>query len=77
MKLSFSLSVEELAELFQWRGDSVGLDTLSKEDLDKIGQELADVTIYLIRLSDVSQIDLKAHTESLIQSGSADELASS
>jgi len=46
----------ELAELFQWREDRDG--TIGREALDKIGQELADVTIYLLRLADVSAITL-------------------
>mmetsp|Transcript_39669 Transcript_39669/g.82864 ORF Transcript_39669/g.82864 Transcript_39669/m.82864 type:complete len:142 (+) Transcript_39669:917-1342(+) len=31
---------------------------LSEEDLDKIGQEIADVTIYLLRLADVCGVEL-------------------
>ena len=50
--------VGELAELFQWRGDDGGLDELSEEELDKIGQEMADVTIYLLRLADVCHVAL-------------------
>ncbi|CAB9498381.1 dCTP pyrophosphatase 1 [Seminavis robusta] len=53
----------ELAELFQWRGDSSGIESISAKDLDKIGQELADVTIYLLRLSDVCGVDLKCEVE--------------
>ena len=49
----------ELAELFQWSGDE-GLvsDLLSEETLDKVGQEIADVSIYLLRLCDVCQVPL-------------------
>lgn len=51
--------IGELAAEFQWIGD----DNLVKElqDLDKreaVGSELADVLIYLLRLSDVVGIDL-------------------
>jgi len=48
----------ELAELFQWKGDEGGIDLLSEEELDKIGQEIADVSIYLLRLADVSHVQL-------------------
>jgi dCTP diphosphatase len=44
----------ELAELFQWRGDDAdGMDGWSQDDLDHVGQEFADVAIYLLRLADV------------------------
>jgi len=51
--------------LFKWRGDHNTIDSITKEEMDKIGQEVADVTIYLIRLSDVSYIHLKAQAESV------------
>jgi NTP pyrophosphatase (non-canonical NTP hydrolase) len=48
----------ELAELVQFKGD-VGNATLSTAtELNKISQELADVTIYLLRLSDVTGTDI-------------------
>ena len=67
--------VGELAELFQWSGDSVddeskagahsenevrGLMSIgwTSEDVDKVGQEIADVSIYLIRLADVCGVSL-------------------
>ena len=43
----------ELAELFQWKGDEDVMDGLSQDDLDHVGQEFADVAIYLLRLADV------------------------
>ena len=46
----------ELSELFQWSSDEP--QSLSDEMIDKVGQEIADVTIYLIRLSDVCGINL-------------------
>ena len=69
-----TLLFAQLAEIFQWRGDHDTIDSISKEDLDKIGQELADVTIYLIRLSDVSNTVLKAEAESLLQERTALQL---
>ncbi|GKY94739.1 dCTP pyrophosphatase 1-like [Mayamaea pseudoterrestris] len=48
----------ELAELFQWSKDEA--QPLSPELVDKAGQEIADVTIYLIRLADVCGIDMNA-----------------
>lgn len=48
--------VGELAEPFLWKND--GMQHLTELELDEIGQEVADVTIYLIRLADVSNIAL-------------------
>ena len=52
----------ELAEIFQWKGDSDTpeelMKTLSRDDLDHIEQEFADVCIYLLRLSDICNINL-------------------
>ena len=61
--------VGELAELFQWKGD-VGEIELTEEELDKIGQEIADVSIYLIRLADVCHIRLGEKTMQLLNSKS-------
>jgi len=41
--------VGELAELVQWRGDSTA--SFSAQELDKLSQELADVSIYLLRIT--------------------------
>ena len=46
--------VGELAELVQWKGDDEV--TFTEQELDKLGQELADVTIYLLRLTFISQL---------------------
>jgi NTP pyrophosphatase (non-canonical NTP hydrolase) len=46
----------EIAELFQWSKDEP--QQLSQELVDKAGQEIADVTIYLIRLADVCGIGM-------------------
>lgn len=61
----------ELAELFQWRGDHAGLESISNVELDKIGQELADVTIYLLRLADVCHYDLCSQTKMLLSGDEA------
>lgn len=53
----------ELAELFQWRADAVSdtgnnmMEGWSQDDIDHVGQEFADVTIYLLRLADVCCIE--------------------
>ena len=63
--------VGELAELFQWSGDIENSDSSndgeegkgclsgwSEEEVDKVGQEIADVSIYLIRLADICNVQL-------------------
>ena len=57
--LAIALSVEaaELLEHFQWLSDKDSL-TLPADRLGKIEQEMADVFLYLIRLSDVLSVDL-------------------
>lgn len=47
--------VGELAELVQWKGDDNVL-SLERKELDKLSQELADVSIYLLRLASVTKV---------------------
>jgi dCTP diphosphatase len=59
LALALMGEIGELAEIFQFMGDNTNNNsTLSMQQLDKIGQELADVTIYICRLSDVCQISI-------------------
>lgn len=61
--------VGELSELFQWRSDAgakPGLLDWQRSEKSELGDELADVFLYLIRLSDVCGIDLpRAASEKL------------
>lgn len=53
----------ELAEAFQWRGDAgagPGLAGWSAADARHVGEELSDVLLYLVRLSDRCGVDLGA-----------------
>ena len=55
--------VGELAECFQWKGDdgaAEGLPGWSTEKKLHLSEELADVYLYLVRLSDKCGIDLPA-----------------
>jgi NTP pyrophosphatase (non-canonical NTP hydrolase) len=49
----------ELAELFQFKGDNADPSKLSTDERDKIGQEIADITLYLLRLANVCDVELK------------------
>ena len=57
--LSMALIVEaaELVEHFQWLTEEQSR-TLDQKQLDKVREELADIQIYLIRISDKLNIDL-------------------
>ena len=51
--------VGELAECFQWKGDVArGLPAFSESEKIHVGEELADVLIYTVRLADVCGISL-------------------
>lgn len=51
--------VGELSEIFQWRGEvKPGLSDWKEEDKIHLGEELSDVLVYLVRLSDRCGIDL-------------------
>ena len=51
--------VGELAELMQWLPADTARDTLLEEPLStRVGEELSDVLLYLVRLADVLEIDL-------------------
>lgn len=55
-----ALSVEtaELLEIFQWKRDG-GLDEMSDAEMRMVGEEMADVAIYLLRLADVGGVDIE------------------
>ncbi|MFH1524828.1 MAG: nucleotide pyrophosphohydrolase [Chloroflexota bacterium] len=51
LAISLSLEANEVLEHFQWRDDQV--------DKEELGDELADVALYLLQLASVSGIDLE------------------
>ncbi|WVZ84944.1 hypothetical protein U9M48_031911 [Paspalum notatum var. saurae] len=51
--------VGELSEIFQWRGEvPKGLPGWEAREMEHLGEELADVLLYLVRLSDMCGVDL-------------------
>lgn len=51
--------VGELAELFQWLpADSASARALEEPLKSRVGEELSDVLLYLLRLADVLDVDL-------------------
>jgi len=57
--LSMALSVEasELMEIFMWLNEKQA-NTLNEQQLNAASEEIADIFLYLLRLSDVLGIDL-------------------
>lgn len=49
----------ELSEIFQWKGEvPKGLPNWEEKEKEHLGEELSDVLLYLVRLSDICGIDL-------------------
>lgn len=52
LMLALTGEVGELAEIFQWKGEvAAGLPTFTEQERTHLGEELADVMIYLTRLA--------------------------
>ena len=53
--------VGELCEIFQWKGEvKAGLPGWTEEERTHLGEECADVLLYLVRLADKCGVDLPA-----------------
>ncbi|GFZ01842.1 hypothetical protein Acr_15g0004510 [Actinidia rufa] len=51
--------IGELSEIFQWKGEVPrGLPDWEEEEKVHLGEELSDVLLYLVRLSDICGVDL-------------------
>ncbi len=57
LAISLSLEANEVLEHFQWRDKAA--DTLGNIERSGLGEELADVALYLLQLASVSGIDLE------------------
>ncbi|KAI9346874.1 hypothetical protein BDR26DRAFT_855279 [Obelidium mucronatum] len=59
MLLALVAEVGELSEIFQWRGEcSPGLPDFSADDKVHVGEEMADILLYLVQLARVCGISL-------------------
>jgi len=70
--LSMALIVEasELVEHFQWMSEKDSF-SLPKDKLEEVGEELADILVYLVRIADQLDIDLSNATRKKIKSNEA------
>jgi dCTP diphosphatase len=69
LAMAISGEAGELIEHFQWLTEeqSLSLDSVSKK---KVAEEMADIQLYLILMSDRLNIDLLAESESKIEKNS-------
>lgn len=60
--LAIALSVEasELLEIFQWLTPEESQEVMDSRSAEKVRDEIADVAIYLLRLTDVLGVDLES-----------------
>ena len=64
--------VGELCEIFQWKGEvAPGLPGWTEAKRQHLGEEMADVLMYLVRLADKCDIDLPAAAAAKIQRNAA------
>lgn len=64
--MALSGEAGELLELFQWLTAEQSTN-LSEEDMSHVTQELGDIMIYLLRLSDKLDIDIEMAVEEKLQ----------
>lgn len=51
--------VGELSEIFQWKGEVPrGLPDWNADEKERLGEELSDVLLYLVRLADICEVNL-------------------
>ena len=60
LTMALSGEVGELSEIFQWLSEEQSKkENINDEDLEKVREEVADILLYIIRLSDKLDIDLE------------------
>tara|TARA_B110000438_G_C15591068_1_gene553865 strand:+ start:155 stop:517 length:363 start_codon:yes stop_codon:yes gene_type:complete len=60
LSMALSVEVSELLEIFQWMTDNEILEKLNDKDFkDSISDEIADIFLYLIRISEKLDINIE------------------
>ena len=68
LAMALSVEVSELAEIFQWMTAEESSRAMSDQKLaDAVRDELADITLYLVRLSAILKVDLLAEANAKIE----------
>lgn len=57
LAISISLEAAELLEIFQWSGSNIEVD--SEEKLEKVKEELADIFVYSLLMSNDLGLDIE------------------
>jgi dCTP diphosphatase len=58
LSMALAGEVGELLEIFQWLTPEQATEVMDTDRADDVRDELADVTIYLVRLADILGVDL-------------------
>ena len=67
LAMALSVEVSELAEIFQWMTAEESSRVMSDQKLaHAVRDELADITLYLVRLSAILKVDLLAEANAKI-----------
>ncbi|WP_281718748.1 nucleotide pyrophosphohydrolase [Pandoraea apista] len=67
LAMALSVEVAELVEIFQWHTDAEAKAVMQTSEARHVEQELADIAMYLVRLSSVLGVDLnRAVSEKLV-----------
>ena len=67
LAMALSVEVSELAEIFQWMTAEESSIVMSDQKLaDAVRDELADISLYLVRLSSILKVDLLAEANAKI-----------
>lgn len=68
LMLALTGEVGELAEIFQWKTDAEAVNLAANPaEYTHLQEELADVLMYLVRLADVTGVDLNAAVADKLQ----------
>ena len=67
LAMALSVEVSELAEIFQWMTAEESSRVMTDQKVaDAVRDELADITLYLVRLSAILKVDLQAEANAKI-----------
>jgi NTP pyrophosphatase (non-canonical NTP hydrolase) len=67
LAMALSVEVSELSEIFQWMTAEESVNVMKdQKSADAVKDELADVALYLVRLSSILKVDLLAEANAKI-----------
>ena len=61
LAISISIESSELLEIFQWHRNEDIDEKIKKTRFKKISEEVADVLLYLLRFSEIAELDLEKY----------------